>query len=181
MRSSGSMSTPSTSTAARTGDLMTYCYPKWTSDYTWTRIANRLQSRSGTTSSSGIPLANPPSLLVSGIITPSTQQGTLDPFYVLPVAPIATTTPTGTYQIRYEAASGQVLASYPFDPELPIDPEAGTAAGPIGFTLLLPWNPDAAVVRLVRSGAPPNDRSAPGTPRAGRRRSPCRRRTAARR
>jgi hypothetical protein len=147
-----------------TGDLMSYCTPNWPSDWTYTHIRDHLVSRYGTSAFSLALLAGEPAVLVSGVVTPTEETGSLESVYVIesPVSPPAPE--PGTYAIRFEDSEGQEIASYSFEPDYGIEFCVGCAdngENNVGtFALLLPWNPSTARIVLLHNGQQLDSRTA---------------------
>jgi hypothetical protein len=154
-------------------DLMSYCDPVWTSDYTWTAIMNKLNS-AGAADAARAETVQPqvpdlPSVgnivYVSGIVTPTTNQGELNYAWSYPAvsmsngmrrkwqqaaAPEAGTTASQTdapaandYKLRLLDAGGAVLTERAVTPFEGLD-----GGGPSqGFFLTFPA-PGGAVARM---------------------------------
>jgi hypothetical protein len=91
--------------------------------------------------------------LVSGVITPTEETGSLESVYVVD-SPVSASAPDpGTYTIRFEDSGGQELASYSFEPDYGVDSCVGCAddgESNVGtFALLLPWNASTAQIILL--------------------------------
>lgn len=131
------------------GDIMSYCRPRWTSDYTYTNIRNEMVSRFGSA------LAYDPSLLaitqgqvavlVSGYVSLVDSSGELGTTYTID-SPVTVGLPNpGAFAIRFENSSGQELATYSFSPDIPS--EGSTAP----FALLLPRSSNTARIVLLHN------------------------------
>lgn len=136
----------------QTGDLMSYCKPRWTSDWTYTHIRDHFVTRYGSTANSLYLLAGEPAVVVSGIVTPNQESGNLSSLLSVD-SPISVGLPDpGSYTIRFENSIGQEIASYSFEPDYGVDLhlELNNSENPIGtFALLLPRNLNATRVFLL--------------------------------
>ena len=67
----------------KVADLMSYCPPRWTSDYTWKAMMGKLKDRPNALNAAAItqPLAGA-TVYVSGLINPDSAGGTLDTAWV---------------------------------------------------------------------------------------------------
>jgi len=117
-------------------DLMSYCRPYWTSDYTWRALNNRISSSSLVTAAPVInKLAAGDAVFVSGAVTPTANTGVLNYAWVYPtgglsagilrkwegaaalplevsrLAPQGANGPAYTLQLR--DAQDAILATYP--------------------------------------------------------------------
>lgn len=128
-----------------TGDLMSYCRPRWPSDYTYTNIRSHLVSRYGTSSAQYSPplalMAGENAVIVSGIISLTDGSGEIGSIYTLSTPVSVTAPPPGEYAIRFENDQGQEIATHSFEPDQPSEGTTGL------FALLLPW--DASTTRIV--------------------------------
>ena len=120
-------------------DFMSYCTPKWVSDYTWKALYNSLSSSAP---SSPAPLSSDQAaatdeVLVSGAVTPTENTGTLGYAWTLSTAtlnpqalalwqqsssPINSSTPnspSATYHVRLLDAGGNTLADQTVTPNTP--------------------------------------------------------------
>ena len=138
-------------------DLMSYCRPRWISDWTYNQLKQALVAKyQGSASSKdnfSSPAAAEPAILVSGTISSDTPAATISSVYqiTVPVDPPS----TGSYTIRLENSSGQVQASYPFEPESPIDEKLNARSSPaaadtLPFVLLLPRSPGSTRIVIAK-------------------------------
>jgi hypothetical protein len=132
-----------------TGDLMSYCQPTWPSDWTYRHIREYLLTRFGpsaaATEAATLPLlTNASAILVSGIISPSTNAGAIDPLYSVDLPSPLTLPEPGEYTLRFENSQGQVLTSHNFEPSTLSD-----EVDAIPFVLTLPPVAGAARVLLL--------------------------------
>lgn len=134
----------------RSGDLMSYCRPRWPSDYTYTHIRNHFVSRYGTPSALYTPslavMAGENAVVVSGIISLTEGTGEIGSIYTLGAPVSVTAPPPGEYAIRFENNQGQEIATYSFEPDQPSEGTTGL------FALLLPWNANTARIVLLHNG-----------------------------
>jgi hypothetical protein len=139
-----------------TGDLLGYCRPRWVSDWTYERIRTAISSKFGssaTTPQSELA-AGENAVLVSGIIKPAENLGTIS-LVLNTVSQSSITLPApGSYLIRFEDSGAQVLASYSFEPVL-----LSEGSDQI-FSLLLPRHPNTARIVLLHNGQILDSRSA---------------------
>jgi hypothetical protein len=120
-------------------DFMSYCTPKWTSDYTWKALFNSLSASAAASpaplSSSQAASAN--QVLVTGAVTPTASTGTLGYAWNLPTSTLnaqalaqwqqssssnggnAPDSPAATYHIRLLDANGNTLLDQPVAPTAP--------------------------------------------------------------
>ncbi|RRR69283.1 MAG: hypothetical protein EI684_16130 [Candidatus Viridilinea halotolerans] len=145
---------------------MSYCFPNWPSAHTYTGIWNDMVSRYGTTLATATLAATDHAIIVSGVITPTQGTATLEPLYTLD-APSALPAPApGSYTLRFKDAAGDVLASYPFEPDTPVELATTTSDEPDlrSFVLALPWPAGVARVELLRGEQLLATRSASASP-----------------
>jgi len=90
-------------------DFMSYCFPQWTSDYTWKNIFNRLGGAKAVTAGAAqIDLAAATNaVFVTGIVTPTQNTGTLNYAWVYPTAALS----TGILKKWQSATAGSVNAA----------------------------------------------------------------------
>ncbi len=124
------------------GDLMSYCRPRWMSDYTWKAILNKLPNAPSAQAAGavqGVDLsAASQVVLAAGVITPTVKQGQLTYAWAYPTqqlsagmfrkwqrlaaspaeaAPAATGAETrAQYLLRLVDPAGRTLAEYPVSP-----------------------------------------------------------------
>lgn len=121
------------------GDLMSYRWPNWISDYTYRALFDRLavEGNAAAAVSTGLTADEHAALLISGIITTATQSATLSP--LLPFAADSkgrtlsnTTQPataqTAAYKLILRDRSGKLIVEHPFTPE-ETDHEDGAHVG----------------------------------------------------
>lgn len=142
-----------------TCDLMSYGY-RWPSKYTYTGIAERLQSRFGL-----LGQAEPTpqdALLVTGIITPAAGTASFDTVLATKLA-IPTVPITTTYQLQIETAGGSVLGTYGIADDDGADVLSSTFRS---FVAIVPFSPLAGRIRLVQNGQTLLSRDKPVSPPA---------------
>jgi hypothetical protein len=120
-------------------DFMSYCTPKWTSDYTWKALFNSLALSPvpGLAPLSAAPSAGTNQVLVSGAVTPTENSGTFGYAWNLPTSTLnaqalaqwqqssssnsgnVPKSPTATYHIRLLDAGGNILLDQPVAPTVP--------------------------------------------------------------
>ena len=125
----------------QTGDLMSYCWPVWPSDWTYESLHGEISRRFGSSSTvvETTNAASSSALLISGLITPTLSTGRFESIYEFSLPgsiPVAT---SGSYALRLEDGSNNVLVTYPFEP----DNEAGA------FVLTIPFDPQVARISLL--------------------------------
>ncbi len=102
-------------------DVMTYCDPEWISIFTYKGLRDRLVqfplAAAGTTVAQD-------AIMITGIINQTAGETTLDPLYRLTV-PDPEWPDGGTCSIVLKDAGDQVLATYPFTPNIDTDPIEG--------------------------------------------------------
>lgn len=105
------------------GDLMTYCYPRWISDFTYEALLRQYLPASGSAAQAA---ATDVRLLVVGTIDAGTGAVTLEPLFSMPTL-VEDEPVVGTgYTIDQYDAGGGLLARHPF---LPRRTEALVAGG----------------------------------------------------
>ena len=155
--------------SADTPDLMSYANYTYISRFTYEQILNHIRNRFGSSVAfnSTLKAIDKPqiiarqgenTLLVSGTITNNQQNGQISSIYKLPSPIDVPATGTGAYQISLFDSNNQQLASYPFDPEFSLDGNNGN------FTLLLPNQPNATRISLVKNGQVLNSKQASTNP-----------------
>jgi len=136
-----------------TGDLMSYCSPRWLSKHTYEGIRGTLVTDFGSTSSaSSLLLTEDPAVLISGIVTPTVGTGSLESVFTLNAPSSIPTPDSGSYTIRFEDHAGQELASYDFEPAFGVPANAPTNADALSvgtFALLLPWDQNTNRIVLL--------------------------------
>lgn len=164
-------------------DLMSYCRPYWTSDYTWKGIYNRLASTSASLASTRPSLASAANaIFVSGAITPSLDTGILNYAWVYPTTDLSTgmlkkwesavgtsvgpmtyqsMSPAASYRLRLLDSQNNILADHLITPTQSLDDNPANATQ--GFVASLPA-PGGTVARLeLLSGSTTLDSRAPGS------------------
>lgn len=131
-------------------DVMGYRRPHWIAEYTWEGLMdafgmNAMASLSAGPANTSIA-AGTPIVLISGIITTSTNLGALDAVVHTEAAGAIANPAPGSAAVRFENAGGQELAAYSFEPRELAD---GTLQA---FALLLPRPAGTARIVLLRSG-----------------------------
>ncbi len=148
-------------------DIMSYCRPYWTSDYTWKALLNRISSgrmSSGrmSTAPTRVTLAEADNaVFVSGAITPSLNTGGLNYAWVYPTARLSAgilqkwqtladsavsgRAPTVDYYVRLLDNQDTVLADHPVSLTQPID---DLAANPVSFFAATFPAPSGTVARI---------------------------------
>lgn len=129
------------------GDLMSYCHPRWPSDYTYENIRDHLVSRYGNANApetrGGLQSS---SLLVAGTISLAEGTGDIRSVYTLSSTAMDATAPSGSFALQLRNAAGQEVASYPVD--IKVDADGSTAS----FVAILPIEPSVREVVLLRDG-----------------------------
>jgi hypothetical protein len=123
------------------GDLMSYCQSRWTSDWTYLQLREKLVARHEEVNKN-IETTLSTVFLVSGFVDKALNTGSFDQVYEYETAIFLSPPEPGTYTIRFEDNMGQEIVSYPFEPMFGVDSIVGMTAiddQNIGsFTLLLP-------------------------------------------
>jgi hypothetical protein len=143
-------------------DVMSYCRPRWTSDYTYTRVMQFREVVQPTSAVSAIRLPAQPSLLVWGRVERGRVR--LEPAFLVHTTPVLPRKP-GAYRIEGLSRSGSRLFTLSFDPDRVADapeeiahfafavPLSSTAAaevaqlrldGPLGVAEISATSPAAA-------------------------------------
>lgn len=137
--------------APTTKDFMSYCTPKWISDYTYNFLFEAQQK----TTTAAYDLMSAPAaeanrgLLFRALITAEGVQ--MQPAYVVP-GPIVPSMEGGAYQVEVLDASGQVLAASPVEAyAAEVELEGEPPVYGINAIIPLPEKP-AAGFRLVKDG-----------------------------
>jgi hypothetical protein len=134
----------------KTHDLMSYCHPVWTSDYTWNGLKFGLRAdfgvsvkrASGVVASSVGVLGD--AMVVSGLLFPD---GTAELNPILRATTEIDPETLGDYTIEVRDASDSVLTTRSFDPHA--DDEGSAAA----FAVSLPYDAAAHHVALINGDA----------------------------
>jgi hypothetical protein len=135
-------------------DVMTYCQPRWMSNYTYRAIMDKLQS--GVTplaSTEATTLATDRLLVVGHIAT--TGQVHLQPFYVLPNAVEVQPRVPGDYAVVLRGSGDGELARYPFTPVEALEDALAGATSAInqpaswGIGELVPYVPGTTSVEIT--------------------------------
>lgn len=132
-----------------TYDVMSYCSPKWVSDYTYEALWQY----------DNVLRLSPPdrpigarSILVAGQIDAPTGEVTLRPAYVIDEPGRLPTASSGTYTLELLDANDRVLAAQPFEPARAIiDWWQGSSEETLSFHLQLPYVDGVKALR-VRQG-----------------------------
>lgn len=125
-------------------DIMGYCDPKWVSDYTYEALLAWAQARPDLPDTRQQERA----FLVSGWMD-SAGEVTLRPVYTLDIP----TTPStgGDHSLELLDGSGEVVATYPFQPaQADVDRWSGTSSRHQGFHLAVPYVEGVASIRVRR-------------------------------
>ncbi len=129
-----------------TFDFMSYKRPRWVSVFNYNKLFNFI-GVAGAAGPDTPELSNTVSVtqtvVVSGTVSENPSAGTLSPLFLKETNSTIQLPAPGNYSISLRDASGQVLASYSFEPQTDSDGVKGP------FALVLPWNPLAK--RLVLS------------------------------
>jgi Tol biopolymer transport system component len=135
----------------KTCDFMSYARKTWTSKYTYEAIRDNLVKRYGTSIATPTLSAADQAIIVSGVITPTQGMATLEPLYTLDDPGVLPAPAPGSYTLRFEDAAGAVLASFPFEPDTPVELATTVSDEPElrSFVLALPWSAGAARVVLL--------------------------------
>jgi len=138
-------------------DLMSYCNPRWISDFTYHGIMNYLQpgllSKDESVPDSG-QVARSDNLLVSGAIDLNTGDLDLSPFFVIPDSTPLSSYDSGDFAIVLRDINGAELARYRFTPPVPILEQTcsleNTSSEPskMLITELVPYDPLTARVDI---------------------------------
>lgn len=136
-------------TYSATYDVMSYCSPKWVSDYTYEALWQY----------DNVLRLSPPdrpigaqSILVAGQIDAPTGEVTLRPAYVIDEPGRLPTASSGTYTLELLDANDRVLAAQPFEPARAIiDWWQGSSEETLSFHLQLPYVDGVKALR-VRQG-----------------------------
>ena len=126
-----------------TGDLMSYCAPRWPSDVTYSAMRQVIENWP--------ELIDPIGdfLLASGTVTSDGAIGSLSTTARLPqVASLSPVVP-GPFRLRLTDAVGAVLAEHGFVPFDNVD--NGSQADPLGFVESMPWPPGTRRIALVNA------------------------------
>lgn len=144
-------------------DYMSYCAPKWVSDYNWTGMMNEINNlplAGETPTLEPLTLDLSPQaevLFVNGAITPTQGTATFEYSYRLDDSLINPTklynlqldyetpnVPQQSYALELVGAGGVVLLSEPFTPTIPFEDDPAQV-----FVLTVPFNPDTEIIRVV--------------------------------
>jgi hypothetical protein len=146
-------------------DFMSYCTPKWTSDYTWKALFNSLArspvANQAPLSSTSTASAN--QVLVTGAVTPTQNTGSLGYAWNLPTSTLnaqalaqwqqssslissnAPNSPTATYHLRLLDASGNTLLDQAVTP---ITPDIHKLPSPVQVFMAAFPAPSGTVARI---------------------------------
>jgi hypothetical protein len=144
-------------------DYMSYCSPKWVSDYTWTGMMSEIGNlplAGGATAVQTPSLELSPQaevLFVNGVITPTEGTAIFDYSYRLDESMInpskvyslqqelvAPNAPAQEYALELVGPGGIVLLSQPFTPTPPFEDDPAQV-----FVLTVPYDPNTEIIRLV--------------------------------
>lgn len=145
------------------GDLMSYYYRRWISDWTYEALLAALRDAAGLASYTGeLSLSTPWAqagdyLFAAGIIDPETQTAELDPFYRTSepdpkfvarsqAQELETAGSAHAYSLVLEDATGRVLYTHSFTETALTD--LGTSPGTVVFSEILPYDDGASRVVL---------------------------------
>ena len=121
-------------------DIMTYCEREWISDFTYEALMTTIQNLPVGAAGVDQPyLRNRMDrLLISGLVTPTTNLATLSPIFTLPNAGEVVESTPGDYAIVLKDGAGTAVARYPFTPH-PFDygPPAPTTEGQVATAELI--------------------------------------------
>jgi hypothetical protein len=147
-------------------DYMSYCSPKWVSDYNWTGMMSEIGNLPGVAEASALqspalelsPQAEV--LFVNGVITPTAGTATFDysyrmegsmmnlnKVYSLQQANEAPDAPAQNYALELVGPGGMVLLSEPVIPTPPFEDDPAQV-----FVLTVPYDPTTEIIRLVDDG-----------------------------
>ncbi len=133
-----------------TGDLMSYCWPVWPSDWTYEAIWDEISDRYEFVNSNNVPGQNTDNLdvlIVSGVISPTQGSGEIFSVYSINSNnPIPLPDP-GSYAIRFETSFGTELVTYSFEPDT--HSFGGNQKG--AFVLTLPKDPSTDRIVLLHN------------------------------
>jgi photosystem II stability/assembly factor-like uncharacterized protein len=136
-----------------TADLMSYGWARWPSNWTYTYIREHLADHYGLSGTAQAVAAEEPAILLSGLVTPTAESGSLRAAYAIQAPAPVPSPEAGDYAIRFEDSEGQEVASYSFAPSVAMPSCAGcTADGETSielFTLVLPWDASTARMELL--------------------------------
>lgn len=133
----------------KTGDLMSYCGPpRWTSDWTYRLLRDSINAVTSTSRSN--PNATYPVILVSGIISPTINTGTIQNVIRLESITQPSVPEPGDYILEFRDINGNPQIAYSFIPD---EMRSEGAYDPyLGFVLVLPWTDDAKNMTLLHEG-----------------------------
>ena len=149
-------------------DLMSYCRPRWSSDYTWKALYNRISNTRARVASAAPRLAAADdAVFVSGAITPSLNTGALNYAWVYPTAQLSAgmlrkweavaanpmdaagagvnTSQAVAYHVRLLDDQDNILVDTPITPTEAIDQET---AHPVRFFAVTLPSPAGSVARV---------------------------------
>ena len=128
-----------------TPDLMSYCGPRWISDYNFSKALEYRRSREH--SAAAKPPAPTPTMLLWGRVRASGEL-VLEPAFVVNAPPVLPQT-SGPYRLTGEDADGSELFAFSFDMAASADGDGGAA-----FAFALPVRPEWAdeLERITLSG-----------------------------
>lgn len=140
-----------------TGDLMSYCAPMWPSDWTYKALRDEIVDRfeSSNLSYQTVGTESTSALLVSGIVTPTLNIGSINSIYEFDLTGDIPLSTSGDYSLVLKDVSGTTLGAYPFEPDIvcPL-PSGDCSEGELigAFTLVIPPNSEASQISLLYNG-----------------------------
>jgi len=139
--------------ADETRDVMSYCWPKWISDYHYKRLLSVLRSSRNLAVQAAERNARQlvqPALLISGRIAADKQSATLNNALPITLTGEMMAPPDGSYELLLIDQEGNVQFSQPFDPAT-IE-ESGTTAQPSDFGFAVPRIANLAAIQVRKEG-----------------------------
>lgn len=122
------------------GDEMSYCHPRWPSDYSYSRWRTEIQSRPGFIDPTG------DFLLVAGTIASDGTNASLDTVRRLPQVAGTSSLQPGAFRIRLRDAAGAILADRPFTPGAIL---AHHDDDVLAFNEVFDWVPGTRTIALI--------------------------------
>ncbi len=123
------------------GDLMSYCSVRWTSDWTYSQLREKIEARyQADNQKTFTTMAD--AIMVSGLVNTDLNSGNFEEVYTFETTTFISPPDPGSYTIRFEDDMGQEIISYPFEPTFGVDSIVGLNIendNSLGsFALLLP-------------------------------------------